>query len=133
MATESSVTGSIEATVSGWKTACEVLTSYSALKWSNGSRQALHTHSDLHAVDPNRVSSRVSSDPHCGHLNDRVSETVPPDRVGDGGAMPNSSSFRRPASVIQSVVQAGARTRSTCTSVMPASANAATTSLRIAS
>ena len=39
-----------------------------ALKWSKGSRQLLQDHSALHAVDPNRLSSRVSSEPHWGHL-----------------------------------------------------------------
>ena len=58
-----------------------------ALKWSKGSRQALHTHSDLHAVDPKRLSSRVSGDPHCGQRTDSATSTVPVAR-GCGGAMP---------------------------------------------
>jgi hypothetical protein len=35
-----------------------------ALKWSNGSLHDVHTHKDLHEVEPNRLSSRVSGEPH---------------------------------------------------------------------
>jgi hypothetical protein len=59
-----------------------------ALKWSNGSRQESHTHSDLHAVDPNRLSSRVSGEPHCGHRSANVSGTGPVLPRCRGGAMP---------------------------------------------
>ena len=48
------------------------------LKWSNGSVQALHTHKDLHAVEPKRLSSRVSGDPHCGQRSDRQPTGPPP-------------------------------------------------------
>src|SRR4051812_31705476 len=41
-----------------------------ALKWSNGSRQARQVHNDLHAVEPNLLSSRVSGDPQCGQRTD---------------------------------------------------------------
>ena len=64
-----------------------------ALKWSNGSRQASHTHSDLHAVDPNRDSSRVSGRPHCGQRTDSVTRDRPAgDARASGGAMPYSRS-----------------------------------------
>src|SRR5512144_2225028 len=103
------------------------------LKWSKGSRQALQTHSDLHAVDPKRESSRVSGDPHWGQRSERVSGTGAPGARGSGGATPYSTSLRRPSSLIQSVVHAGERTRSTLTSSYPSSTSAATTSARIAS
>jgi len=55
----------------------------SALKCSNGSRHASHTHRALHAVEPNRLRSRVRSDPHRGHRTDsaratRVAATAQP-------------------------------------------------------
>ena len=74
-ATASSVSSSIAATRSAWK----VADTQWALKWSNGSRQERHTHSDLHAVDPNRLDSRVSSDPHCGQRTDE--RRARPDRA----------------------------------------------------
>ena len=58
-----------------------------ALKWSKGSRQALHAHSDLQAVDPNRLSSRVSGEPHCGQRTLSVQRHRAGPR-GCGGAMP---------------------------------------------
>jgi hypothetical protein len=36
------------------------------LKWSKGSRQDRQRHIDLQEVDPNRVTSSVSDEPHCG-------------------------------------------------------------------
>jgi hypothetical protein len=62
----------------------------------------------LHAVEPNRESSSVSGEPHCGH------RTVSDNRTGDGsgrppdgGAMPATASFARPSAEIQSVVHGG--------------------------
>ena len=46
-----------------------------ALKWSKGSRQLRHTHSDLQAVEPKRLDSRVSGEPHCGQRTDSVRPT----------------------------------------------------------
>src|SRR5512139_650397 len=103
------------------------------LKWSKGSRQALHTHNDLQAVDPNRLNSRVSGDPHSGQRIDRVSGTGAPGSRAVGGATPYSSSLRRPSSLIQSVVHAGESTSSTVTSWYPSPASASITSARIAS
>ena len=37
------------------------------LKRSNGSRQDLQRHCALHGVEPKRLTSTVSVDPHCGH------------------------------------------------------------------
>ena len=66
------------------------VTSDSALKWSNGSRQASHTHIDLHAVEPNRTGSRVSGAPHCGQRTDERDEdrAAGGARGRGGGAMP---------------------------------------------
>ena len=84
------------------------------LKWSNGSRQDRQTHSDLQAVEPNRLDSRVSGLPHCGQRTVRASGTGP-----SSGAAGRGDAVRRQlaaaSSVIQSVVQAGARTNSTAT------------------
>src|SRR6266508_2517157 len=103
-----------------------------ALTWSKGSLQALQDHRALHAVDPNRLSSRVSREPHCGHLTASVSATGPvAGLTGWGGATPYSSRAALPASVIQSVVQAGLRTVLTSTSSYPAPWQAASTSARI--
>src|SRR5690606_2038483 len=41
---------------------------HSSLKWSNGSRQARHRRSALHAVEEKRLSSSVSAEPQCGQL-----------------------------------------------------------------
>jgi hypothetical protein len=49
------------------------------LNRSNGSRQELQRHCALHGVEPNRLTSTVSVDPHKGH-----SEVAD----WDGGAMP---------------------------------------------
>jgi hypothetical protein len=57
------------------------------LKWSNGSWQLRHTHSDLQAVDPKRLDSRVSGDPHRGQRTLSGSDTGPP-LTAPGGAMP---------------------------------------------
>src|SRR4051794_35641861 len=86
-ATESSVSSSIAATRSAWK----VADTQCALKWSNGSRHERHTHSDLHAVDPKRLDSRVSGDPHCGHRTDSSTGTGP--AAGPGGATPYDASL----------------------------------------
>jgi hypothetical protein len=37
------------------------------LKRSNGSRHALQRHCALHGVEPKRLTSTVSLDPHKGH------------------------------------------------------------------
>jgi hypothetical protein len=61
------------------------------LKWSNGSWQARQTHKDLHAVEPNLLSSTVSGDPHCGQRMLSVSAILRPDPEtarGSGGAIP---------------------------------------------
>src|SRR3954465_7257158 len=89
-----------------------------ALKWSNGSRHARQTHSDLHAVDPKRLSSWVSGEPQWVHRTLRVSGTTPSRGRVAGGAMPYASSLRLPSSLIQSVVHAGASTNSTSTSIL---------------
>ena len=65
----------------------------------------------------------MSSEPHSGQRTLSASRTVPFPR-GPGGAMPYSSSAERPRSLIQSVVQAGARTVRTRTSAKPASRKA---------
>src|SRR5262245_59377754 len=86
-ATASSVSSSIAATRSEWKVAdTSEVPHQSALKWSNGSWQLRHTQSDLQAVEPNRLDSRVSSEPHCGQrtLSDRLTGLP----AGPGGAMP---------------------------------------------
>ncbi len=49
------------------------------LKRSNGSRQVLQRHCALHGVEPKRLTSSVSRDPHSGHS--ALAE-------GSGGAMP---------------------------------------------
>ena len=64
----------------------------SALKWSNGSEQERHTHSDLQAVEPKRLVSRVSGLPHCGQRTESARPTGPP-RVGEGGATPYAASL----------------------------------------
>ena len=38
------------------------------LKRSKGSRQSLQRHCDLHGVEPKRLTSSVSVDPHCGQV-----------------------------------------------------------------
>ena len=37
------------------------------MKRSNGSRQDLQRHCALHGVEPKRLTSTVSVEPHCGH------------------------------------------------------------------
>jgi hypothetical protein len=73
--------------------------------------------SAVHAVGPNRLTSRVCSDPQRGQRTvsgrrPNRTNTGPgrPGPAGPGGAMPCSASARRPDSVIQSVLQAGAST-----------------------
>ena len=79
----------------------------------------------MHGVEPNRLISRVSVDPHRGHRTDSGIETGPaPGRRAGGGAMPYSRSFRFPSSLIQSVVQAGESTVRTVTSCQPAARKA---------
>ena len=81
-----------------------------ALKWSKGSRHVLHRHSDLQAVEPNRLSSWVSGLPHCGQRTERATGTGP-----DPCARPRADGRRdavglelaAPSSLIQSVVHAG--------------------------
>src|SRR5690606_1259760 len=60
---------------------------HSAFTWSNGSWQAEHVHSALHAVEPNRDSSLVSGEPHCGHRTVSCIGTGP-EPAGPGGAIP---------------------------------------------
>jgi hypothetical protein len=105
-------------------------------KWSNGSRQPRHRHIALHDVEPKRVSSSVSAEPHCGHATcstgRRPSGTsTGPSARDAGGAIPYASSLRRPSSVIQSVVQAGDSTVRSSTSSHPCRARAARTSASI--
>jgi len=107
LATASSVSRSTCDTRNGWKLPClrpvtgttgttgpvvvSVVTQI-ALTWSKGSRQAWHCHSDLQAVEPKWLVSRVSRLPHCGQRTDSVSATGPPagscGEAGPGGAMP---------------------------------------------
>ncbi len=49
------------------------------LNRSNGSRQARQRHCALHGVEPKRLSSSVSDEPHCGQVAVRAAL---------GGAMP---------------------------------------------
>src|SRR3546814_1883555 len=84
-----------------------------ALNCSNGSRQSLHTHSDLHEADPNRLLSRVRRLLQRGQ---RVASGTTTGascaRRGPGGATPYAVSLACPSGVTQSLVQAGASTRS---------------------
>ena len=41
----------------------------------------------MHAVEPNRLSSWVSSEPHCGHRTDSESGTGPDSDTRPGGAI----------------------------------------------
>jgi len=49
------------------------------LNRSNGSAQARQRHKALHGVEPNRLTSSVSDEPHCGQV--AVAAVL-------GGAMP---------------------------------------------
>src|SRR6478609_6197353 len=101
MQAASSVRCEMSLTFSEWKTGrlvcptcsttCSAVTQC-ALKWSKGSLQSSQTHSDLHAVDPKRLSSWVDPDPHCGHRSESRNGTGPEVRCS-GGAMPYSRSF----------------------------------------
>ena len=104
------------------------------MKWSKGSRHDWQTHSDLHAVEPKRLDSRVSRLPHWGQRTDRPTDTGPEtSRVGCGGAMPYAASLASPSPVIWSVDQAGDSTNSTSTCWNPASVSRSTTSSAMAS
>src|SRR5689334_6724359 len=85
-----------------------------ALKCSNGSPQARHLYSALHAVDPYADSRSVLLLSQRGHgsasvLRRKRIGAPCSAATGPGGAMPYSRSLRRPSALIQSVVQAGAR------------------------
>ena len=98
------------------------------LKYSKGSRQLLHLYEALHAVEPNSLTTDVSVESQRGHAIARVpcssSRLLPPSA---GGAIPYSRSFILPASLIQSVVQAGDRTRSIRTFSTPCLSKASIT------
>src|SRR5262245_18836486 len=96
----------------------------------------------LHAVEPNLLTSRLGGQPHRGQRGEHATWTGPepgrgPDRLwsptGAGGAIPASTSLRRPSSVIQSVVQAGESSVRTSTAVAPRVSTASRTSAAIAS
>ena len=86
-------------------------------------RHAVGTDEWFQAVAPKYDTRPVSADPQCGQCTWRlgrlrVSGTGPPARrcgALPGGAIPALASLRRPAVLIQSVVQAGASTVRTST------------------
>ena len=67
-----------------------------------------------HGVAPKRLTSRVSSEPQRGQI--AAADSSGQVALRSGGAIPYARSFARPSSVIQSVVQAGARTNRTSAS-----------------
>ena len=90
----------------------------SALKWSKGSRQARHTHSDLQAVEPKRLELPGVRDCRTAGSARTASSPTGPSRARAGGPAARCrtrASLRRPSSLIQSVVQAGLSTNSTST------------------
>ena len=93
-----------------------------ALKESKGSAQDRQVHSALQGVEPKWLISRVSGEPQCGQRTENASITGPSVAcaAGPGGAIPYSRSLRRPLSLIQSVVHAGASTVRTRTWSAPA-------------
>jgi hypothetical protein len=102
------------------------------LKCSNGSRQATQRYSALQAVAPKADRRSVRSLPQRGQATAAVRRMKRMGwpalaSTGPGGAMPYSRSLRLPSSLIQSVVQAGARCMVTVTGPMPASVSASTT------
>ena len=76
------------------------------LKRSNGSRQDLQRHCALHGVEPKRLTSSVSVEPHCGQVAALLTARA--------GRCRRRASRSRPRSVIQSVVQGGNSSRSMC-------------------
>ena len=75
----------------------------------------MHTQSDLQAVEPKWLDSRVSWLPHCGQRGAMAIDTGAAESCRPGGAMPYSWSLTRASSLIQSVVHGGDSTNSTST------------------
>ena len=103
------------ATRRGWNAARWRPAHQIALKWSKGSRHDWQTHSDLQAVEPNRLDSRVSRLPHWGQRTESGSDTGPSADARRRRRDAVRRELARASSVIQSVVQAGASTNSTST------------------
>src|SRR5207237_1311761 len=90
------------------------------LKWSKGSRHALHRHNALHEVEPNSTRRDVSVELHLTQATASMPKRARRPSPCSGGAIPNALSLTLASSVIQSVVQAGDRTVLTLTCRKPA-------------
>ena len=86
------------------------------LKYSKGSRHALHFQAALQAVEPNSLTTEVFNEAQRGQRMSGLPSKSRFEALPAGGAMPYARSFSFPSALIQSVVHGGDKTRRIVTS-----------------